>query len=550
MNAGIRDETGVGEISHRGSVKVSQEDERIDRPLYADIPSMYFRVDPTGTILSVNTFGATKLGYPENELVGRSMLGVLPVPQGLEAQRYLAECIANPGDVVSWESSMVCWDGGLLEVKETARAVRDKWDELTVLIVCEDITERRNLQSQLAQAHKMEAIGRLAGGIAHDFNNLLTAIRGFAELHLEEHPPGDPTREDVLQIERAAERAAQLTHGLLAFSRRAGAHPTPIDLNAVARDSVGLLRRLVGERIVVQHDVGSGVHCVLADRVQIEQVLLNLAANARDAMPSGGELRIAVSPARLTKTFVKSHPGARVGPHILLEVSDTGVGMDEETQTHLFEPFFTTKPRGQGTGLGLASVYGIVKQARGYIYVDSRPGGGSAFRIYLPALGADATAPPHEPAAERQPGRGTETIMLVEDDPGVRSFAQRVLETNGYRVRSFADSGVALEAATGDPYGFDALVTDIVMPAMSGPALAEKITTLRPRVPVLFISGYEAGALPEESPPPLAKPFDAGQLGAAVGRMFGRTSQVRSIEARDSMPVATPGVRATRRGSG
>jgi two-component system cell cycle sensor histidine kinase/response regulator CckA len=499
-----------------------RESEEHYRALYADIPSIYFTVDPAGAILSANAFGASQLGYTEDELVGDSLLRVLP-DEGIDASPHLAECVAHVGEVFSWESRSVRKDGSLLDVKETARAVPDQQGGLIVLIVCEDITERRILESQLAQAHKMEAVGRLAGGVAHDFNNLLTAIRGFAGLHLAEHPSGDPGREDVLQIERAAERAAQLTQRLLAFSRRADVHPAPLDLGAVARDAVGLLRRLVGEHILVGLDLEREVPCVLADRVQIDQVLLNLAANARDAMPAGGELRIAVRPATLGKAFVKSHPGSRAGHQVLLEVSDTGVGMDEATQKHLFEPFFTTKPPGEGTGLGLASVYGIVKQAHGYIDVESRPGGGSVFRVYIPALEGSTQALQREPATKRAPGRGTETILLVEDDPGVRLFAQRVLENNGYRVLAFVDPGGALEAAMSDPDGFDALVTDIVMPTMSGPALAERIASFRHELPVLFMSGYEAGALPVGSPAPLAKPFGAGDLAAAVGAMFGRS---------------------------
>ena len=268
------------------------------------------------------------------------------------------------------------------------------------LVVLNDVTERWafederraaeerevELEARLRQSAKMEAVGQLAGGVAHDFNNLLTAIGGFAELHLAEHGPDDPGREDMLEIQHAAERAAQLTKGLLAFSRRADVHPVPLNLGEVASGAMVLLRRLLGENIVVELDLNTEVPYVLADRVQIDQVILNLAANARDAMPAGGTMAIAVKPATLTRTFARSHPGARTGRHVLLEVSDTGVGMDEATQEHLFEPFFTTKSPGEGTGLGLASVYGIVKQAEGYVDVESSLGAGSVFRIYLPAL--------------------------------------------------------------------------------------------------------------------------------------------------------------------
>ena len=386
----------------------------------------------------------------------------------------------------------------------------------------ERLTPAQRLLNQKTQAQKMEAIGRLAGGVAHDFNNLLTAIRGFAELHLAEHPPGDPGRADVLEILRAAERAAELTNGLLAFSRRAEVHPAPLDLVRVARAAAVLLRRLVGDNIIMRIDASPDVPAVLADRAQIDQVLLNLAANARDAMPAGGTLVIAVNHVTLSQPFVAAHPGAREGRHVLLAVSDTGVGMDETTQAHLFEPFFTTKPPGEGTGLGLASVYGIVKQAGGYIDVETRPGGGSVFRIYLPAIEGTASEALGEPAVDRAHGGGTETILLVEDEPAVRLFAQRVLQSHGYRVIPFADPVVALDFAIHDPDAFDALVTDVVMPAISGPNLAERIAAVHPGLPVVFMSGYGAGALSAGAPPSLAKPFSASELADAVAVLFGR----------------------------
>ena len=405
------------------------------------------------------------------------------------------------------------------------------------LVALRDVTERQEFEAQqraaeereieldarLRQSAKMEAVGQLAGGVAHDFNNLLTAIRGFAELHLADHPLGDPGRDDVIEIERAAERATELTRGLLAFGRRADVRPTPIDLAEVASDAVVLLRRLVGEHIVVRLDVTTQTAGVLADRVQIDQVLLNLAANARDAMPAGGILAISVKAADLGVEFVETHPGARAGSHVLLEVSDCGVGMDEATQAHLFEPFFTTKPLGEGTGLGLASVYGIVKQAGGYIDVESSPGEGSIFRVYLPALNVAPAETSAKPAVGQPCRDGTETILLVEDESAVRLFAQRVLQDRGYRVLALGDPRLALDTARRDPGAFDALVTDVVMPAISGPALAQLITELRPGLPILFMSGYGGSAVPAGTPAPLLKPFNAPELADAVGALFGRT---------------------------
>jgi two-component system, cell cycle sensor histidine kinase and response regulator CckA len=389
--------------------------------------------------------------------------------------------------------------------------------------IIQDVTERRALREQLTQAQKMEAIGRLAGGVAHDFNNLLTAIRGFAELHLAEHAADDAGRADVLEIERAAERATQLTMRLLAFSRRAEVHPTPLDLAGLVRDAMALLRRLVGEDIVVHLDASPTAALVFADPVQMEQVLLNLAANARDAMPTGGTLGLEIKSVLLGDAYLATHPGAKKGWQVLLAVSDTGVGMDEATRAHIFEPFFTTKPLGEGTGLGLASVYGIVKQAGGYVDVESLPGGGSVFRVYLPVLEGATPQPRIKPAADQARRDGTETILLVEDESAVRLFAQRVLEDHGYRVLAFGDPGFALDAAMGDRGGFDALVTDVVMPTMSGPTLAERISVLRPGLPVLFMSAYGGGVIPAGAPTPLAKPFTGSDLADAVGALFGRT---------------------------
>jgi signal transduction histidine kinase len=413
-------------------------------------------------------------------------------------------------------------DGSSIDVEVTSHELT--WEGRPARVVLAiDVTERTRLEEQLRQAQKMEAVGQLAGGIAHDFNNLLTAIRGFAELHLADHPPGDAGRDDVLEIERAAERATQLTRGLLAFSRRADVHPELLDLAEVASDAVVLLRRLVGEHIVVRVETANDVPCVLADRVGIDQVLLNLAANARDAMPSGGEVRITVGVATLSKGFTELHAGAQPGSHVLLEVADTGVGMDEATRLHLFEPFFTTKPRGQGTGLGLASVYGIVKQAHGYIDVESGPGTGSVFRIYLPALEAAKPTARVGRATKQVRSDGTETILLVEDEPAVRLFAKRLLEDVGYVVLAFADPNLALDAAIGNPGAFDALVTDVVMPTMSGTTLAERISEVRPGLPILFMSGYVGDVPPPGTPSPLAKPFSASDLASAVGALFGRS---------------------------
>jgi two-component system cell cycle sensor histidine kinase/response regulator CckA len=464
-------------------------------------------------------------GYSSDEMSRDPDLWLrIIVPEDRDAVVALPSRILAGDHVSPIEHRIVHKDGRVRWVRNTAVPQFDPDGMvLSYDTIIQDVTERRVLQEQLIQAQKMEAIGRLAGGVAHDFNNLLTVIRGFAELHLAEHSSDDPGRADVLEIERAADRATQLTKGLLAFSRRADVHPAPLNLALLVRDAMALLRRLVGEDIAVDLHAGPNVPLVFADPVQVEQVLLNLAANARDAMPTGGSLGIEVKGVRLDSRFVAAHQGARKGQHVLLAVSDTGVGMDEATQVHIFEPFFTTKPTGEGTGLGLSSVYGIVKQAGGYIEVHSRLGGGSVFRAYFPAVeGNEPRMELAQPAGHSH--RGTnQTILLVEDEPAVRLFAQRVLQGHGYRVLAFGDPREALDFATRDPTLYDAVVTDVIMPALSGSKLAERIALIRPELPVLFMSGYEAGALPDGAPTPLAKPFSAGELVDAVDNLFGRT---------------------------
>jgi PAS domain S-box-containing protein len=519
--------TGSQDITERHAAEqaLRQSEERF-RTLFDFASDAIFIHDIGGKFVEVNRTACERLGYSRDELLTMSPIEISP-PEFAARVGEREDALAGVG-ASFFETAHVRKDGTVVPVEVSATII-DLGGHQAVLSIARDISERRRaeadriaLEEQLTAAQKMEAIGQLAGGVAHDFNNLLTAIRGFAELHLAEHPPGDAGRADVLEIEHAAERATQLTMGLLAFSRRADVHPTALDLAAIVRDAMALLRRLVGEAIVVRLEADAKVPLVLADPVQIEQVLLNLAANARDAMPTGGTLSIAVRRSVLTKAFVRSHAGAHVGLHVLLEVSDTGIGMDETTQAHLFEPFFTTKPSGEGTGLGLASVYGIVKQAEGYIDVRSRLGRGSVFRAYLPAFEGAAPAAQVEHSAIPAHRGGSETILLVEDEPTVRLFAQRVLQQHGYLVLAFGDPVVALDAAIRDPTSYDALVTDVIMPVISGPTLAERITASRPELPVLFMSGYEAGALPAGAPPPLAKPFSARDLAVAVGALFGR----------------------------
>ena len=351
---------------------------------------------------------------------------------------------------------------------------------------------RRQLEDQLAQSRKMEAVGRLAGGVAHDFNNLLTAILGYSNLVLDELEPGHPARADVEQMRRAGESAASLTRQLLAFSRKQILQPQVLDLNQVVRHAEGLLHRLIGEHIVLITALEPGLERVSADPGQLEQVILNLALNARDAMRDGGTLSIETANVRLDPP-PQRHEGAATGPQVMLKVSDTGVGMDEETRTRIFEPFFTTKPRGEGTGLGLSTVYGIVTQSGGTIRVASEPGHGTTFTVFFPSAADTQRPPPNLPPAGLLDG--TETILLAEDQPEVRSIACAVLRRHGYTVLEAANGEEALAIVRRRTERIDLLLSDVVMPAMSGPELARLVQAEQPKIRVLYASGYTDDAI-------------------------------------------------------
>ncbi|MEO8634556.1 MAG: ATP-binding protein [Gemmatimonadales bacterium] len=357
----------------------------------------------------------------------------------------------------------------------------------------------RKSQEQLLQAQKMEAVGRLAGGIAHDFNNLLTVIGNYTALVVDQLDEGDPRREDLLEVHKASDRAARLTQQLLAFSRRQVMQPQPLDLGEIATEMAGMLRRLIGENIALEVKRRPGLGQALADPVQVEQLLLNLVVNARDAIGGNGTVSIECGNAELDTEFARLHAGARPGSYVMMSVADTGCGMDRETQRQIFEPFFTTKDKGQGTGLGLATVYGIVKQSGGYIAVYSEPGHGSVFRVYLPRVGAEQPTllpPVGPPVSEGIPGTGT--ILLVEDESSVRQLVRRVLQRDGYRVLEAANGAEALLIAARHTGQIHLLLTDVVMPELSGPELVERLTPLEPGLRVVFMSGYSEQGVPLE----------------------------------------------------
>jgi nitrogen-specific signal transduction histidine kinase/CheY-like chemotaxis protein len=350
--------------------------------------------------------------------------------------------------------------------------------------------------ARLRQATKMEAVGRLAGGVAHDFNNLLTAILGYTNLVLDELGPDHPSRADVEQILHAAESAASLTRQLLAFSRRQLLQPQILDLNDVVCRMESLLRRMIGEHIALETGLASSA-TINADQGQLEQVLMNLAINARDAMPTGGQLVISTRDVVVGSELTKAHRGLLPGDYVVMEVRDTGFGMDEHVLANLFEPFFTTKKRGEGTGLGLATVYGIIKQSGGYIAVRSRPGAGSIFTIYLPRA-TELASPPQPVEPVRAAARGTETILLVEDQPEVRAIARTILTRHGYAVIEAEGGPQALDLVRATLEPIHLLLTDVVMPVLGGQELAQQLLPLRPELKVLFASGYTDDALVQQ----------------------------------------------------
>jgi two-component system, cell cycle sensor histidine kinase and response regulator CckA len=364
-------------------------------------------------------------------------------------------------------------------------------------MIAEDVTDRRALEEQFRQAQKMEAVGRLAGGVAHDFNNLLMVISGYTEVLLEEFRADDPLQGKVQAIQQAADRATTLTRQLLAFSRKQFLELKVVDVNAIVSDMERLLRPLIGETIELTTRLTSGVGQTRADAGQLEQVIMNLVVNSRDAMPRGGKITIQTSEATFEAHASREHGLVAPGSYIVLTVSDTGLGMDAETQSRIFEPFFTTKEKGKGTGLGLSTVYGIVKQSGGYIFADSGVGRGTRFRIYLPRVDdpAESAGTPH---TAQVPGGGSETVLLVEDEESVRQLVRDTLQARGYKVLEAENGEVGVQVAESHAGTIDMIITDVVMPGMSGRELARRVTEARPETKVLYLSGYTEEAIAHE----------------------------------------------------
>src|SRR5580704_2434200 len=458
------------------------------RSLVTNAPYGICRCDASGKLLDANPALLSMLGYSgASELSGQHLGGLYADGQRwFDLADYLRSAAHFNGLIAEWKKK----DGTTTVVRVSGRSVSDGDDNTVFELFAEDVTERRTLEQQLRQSQKMEAVGRLAGGIAHDFNNLLMVISGYSEFLLDRLGPEPVLRAPAQEIASAAGRASSLTRQLLAFSRKQMLAPKVLDLNAVVTENLKMLTRMIGEDVDLVMVPASLLGAVRADAGQIDQVIMNLAVNARDAMPSGGKLTIETSNVSLDEEYARFHAPLRAGEYVMLSISDTGQGMDPETQSHIFEPFFTTKGP-KGTGLGLSTVYGIVKQSGGYIWVYSEPGKGSTFKIYLPRV-AERVEPaqvvvPEEPAFTEP---GTETILLAEDEANLRYLARQFLEKQGYRVIEAADGAVAMQIAVAHEGVIHLLLTDVIMPGMNGRELAQRISEIRPNTKVLYMSGY------------------------------------------------------------
>ena len=459
------------------------ESERRYRELFENANDMVFTLDLDGRITAINRAGERITGYPREELLGRPASELLA--PGSEPWQT---------DTPLQESSIQAKDGRRVAVELASRIIDDGSGAVGVQGIARDVSDRRELEDQLRQAQKMEAVGQLAGGVAHDFNNLLTAIIGYGEVALARSEPDGKLRESIEQIALAAERATGLTRQLLAFSRKQILQPKVLKLDELVSEMDPMLRRLIGADVEIVTTYRSGLGRVQADPGQLSQVLVNLVVNARDAMPTGGRITIETENADVDEPTASGAGGAP-GRYVVLSVSDTGEGMGEEVKERLFEPFFTTKEQGKGTGLGLATTYGIVRQSGGFITVDSGPGLGAAFRVYLPRHEVEADEAEVVEDAPAPVLRGSETVLLVEDEDIVRGLVSEILETAGYTVLGAADGNTALELAERHPGPIHLLLTDVVMPKMSGRDLAERLIAAHGETKVLYTSGYTDTAI-------------------------------------------------------
>jgi PAS domain S-box-containing protein len=489
------------------------------RSLVTNAPYGICRCDSQGALLSVNPALVSILGYDSaSELAGRNLANLYADSQEwFTLADHLKSLRKFEGLIAEW----LCKDASTVTVRLSGRAIRGERNAIFFDLFAENVTEQRKLEQQLRQAQKMEAVGRLAGGIAHDFNNLLMVISGYSEFLLDRVGPNPALRDPAREIAGAAQRATSLTRQLLAFSRKQMLAPKVLDLNGIVTENLNMLNRVIGEDIELVMIPGSELGAVKADPGQIEQVIMNLAVNARDAMPRGGKLTIETANVVLDESYARLHAPLEPGEYVMLAISDTGAGMDTETQSRIFEPFFTTKGT-KGTGLGLSTVYGIIKQSEGFIWVYSEPAKGSTFKIYLPRISAAGEALTTQPVtAPVKSQTAHETVLVVEDESKLRRLARLALQDEGYNVLEASDGTAAIRVVQTYPGPIHLLLTDVIMPVMNGRELAQRISALRPETRVLYMSGYTENVIGhngmlEEGVNLLQKPFTLPALKARV----------------------------------
>ncbi|MBV8477916.1 MAG: response regulator, partial [Acidobacteria bacterium] len=511
-------------IEHKRHEEALRRSEARYRSLVQSAAYGIYRARRDGKFLEVNPAIVTMLGYESADevLALDPKADVFRNPE--ELQRLMEEW-QRKGRLDNFEIKWQRKDETVITVRLSGRVVSNETDlEEFLEVIAEDVTEKRVLEDQFRQAQKMEAVGRLAGGVAHDFNNLLMVISGYTEVLLEKLE--GPLHAKAEAVQQAAERATTLTRQLLAFSRRQLLELKVVDLNTIISDMERLLAPLIGETIQLTTELDPALGHTRADAGQLEQVLMNLVVNAKDAMPGGGKIIIRTSNVELDGSYRREHTYIQRGPYIMLSVSDTGCGMDKETQSRIFEPFFTTKEKGKGTGLGLSTVYGIIKQSGGYIFAHSEIGHGTTFRIFLPRVEQPAEC---LGTVKRTQGdtRGSETVLLVEDEESVRRLVRETLESRGYKVMEAADGERALEmASTQKPVQL--MITDVVMPGINGQELAKEIVKIHPRIKMLFLSGYAEDTIRQQALPAgtafLQKPFTLQTLLRKTREVLGNTA--------------------------
>ena len=520
----------VRDISERRRAEeVVRASEQRFRDLVENANDIIFTCDMLGKITSLNRAGERVTGYTAEEALKMNFAQAVS-PDDIAKVRHMLSRKRAADVATVYDLELITKSGGRAAVGISSRAILKDGQAVGVQGIARDITDRQRMendlrtsQAQLQQSQRLEAVGQLAGGVAHDFNNLLTAIIGYSDFALRKMRANNPIRRDIEEIKKAANRAATLTRQLLAFSRKQILKPEVLDLNLVVGDMHKMLERLIGEDIDLVTTLGSDTDPVKADRGQLEQIIMNLVVNARDAMPFGGSVTIETANVLFDKAYTSEHVPVKPGKYAMLAVSDTGLGMDANTQLHIFEPFFTTKELGKGTGLGLSTVYGIVKQSGGFIWVYSELNVGTTFKIYLPSLtelhfDQELTS---IDTAETETG----TVLLVEDDPLVRNVALRALESAGYTVLESGNGHGALAMAHSCDDEIDLLITDVVMPLMGGRELAQELSALHPKTSILFMSGYTDDAvvrhgIMDKDIEYLQKPFTPESLVRRVGEVL------------------------------